>query len=63
MMGYIPMTTFKFQPNDVEGFGVAKSEVANIRVIRNLIGDQDRYTTANVWVNAIKAKWYYLYHT
>ena len=54
---FIPNTTFKTQPNDVQGFDKAKAEVADIKVARNLIGDQDRYITANVWVNAILSKW------
>ena len=57
LLGFIPQTTLQTQPNDVQGFDSAKEEVANIKAVRNLIGDQDRYVTANCWVNAIKTKW------
>ena len=58
LLCFIPMTTFQTQPDDRWGFGQAKGEVANIKASRNLIGDQDRYTTANIWVTALLAKWY-----
>lgn len=45
------------QPADRQGFDKGKDKVADIKVSRNLIGDQDRYKTANVWVHAIKEVW------
>ena len=62
IMGFVPQTTLQTQPCDAEGFGDGKGEVANIKVARNLIGDQDRYVTANVWVHAIKSKWYVMHY-
>ena len=55
--GFIPETTLQTQPCDAEGFHAAKGETADIKVARNMIGDQDRYKTANVWVHAIKTVW------
>ena len=54
---FVPQTTLKFQPNDVQGFDTGKEEVANIKAVRNVVGDCDRYVTANIWVCAISTKW------
>ena len=51
------MTTLETQPCDAEGFDKGKAKTADIKVARNLVGDQDRYTTANVWVHAILEEW------
>ena len=57
LFGLTPQTTFETQPCDVQGFDKGKGEVEDIKVARNLIGEQSRYTNVNVWVTAIKTKW------
>ena len=57
IMGWIPNTTPWTQPADAQGFDKIKKEVPNLRVKRNLCGDQDRYKTAQLWVTAILDKW------
>ena len=57
LFGYTPQVTLQTQPCDAQGFDVAKDEVEDIEVARNDNGEQDRYTTANVWVHAITTKW------
>lgn len=58
IMGWIPNTTPWTQPADTQGFDRIKKEVPNLSVARGLVGDQNRYTTAELWVRAILDKWY-----